>query len=112
MKEVVEMLFCQGYVKVGRDEAITSNGVNKQQHNSCMSVDCRARSNMVFRHKGLLQHVCIVAVHAPQIHTYKAICALHLQVLFCTETFAMGVNAPTRTVVFHSLRKHDGKNFR
>lgn len=24
----------------------------------------------------------------------------------------MGVNAPTRTVVFHSLRKHDGKGFR
>lgn len=35
-----------------------------------------------------------------------------MQVLFCTETFAMGVNAPTRTVVFHSLRKHDGKSFR
>jgi antiviral helicase SKI2 len=33
-------------------------------------------------------------------------------VLFCTETFAMGVNAPTRTVIFHSLRKHDGKGFR
>ena len=24
----------------------------------------------------------------------------------------MGVNAPTRTVVFHSLRKHDGRGFR
>lgn len=24
----------------------------------------------------------------------------------------MGVNAPTRTVVFHSLRKHDGRQFR
>ena len=24
----------------------------------------------------------------------------------------MGVNAPTRTVAFHSLRKHDGKSFR
>jgi hypothetical protein len=34
------------------------------------------------------------------------------QVLFCTETFAMGVNAPTRTVVFHGLRKHDGRSFR
>jgi replicative superfamily II helicase len=38
--------------------------------------------------------------------------ALALQVLFCTETFAMGVNAPTRTVVFHGLRKHDGRSFR
>lgn len=35
-----------------------------------------------------------------------------LSVLFCTETFAMGVNAPARTVVFQSLRKHDGKGFR
>lgn len=29
---------------------------------------------------------------------------LALQVLFSTETFAMGVNAPARTVVFQSLR--------
>eukprot|EP00873_Tetraselmis_striata_P040414 jgi/Tetstr1/460678/TSEL_005874.t1 len=35
-----------------------------------------------------------------------------IKVLFATETFAMGVNAPTRTVVFHSTRKHDGKSFR
>ncbi|GFR45796.1 hypothetical protein Agub_g7251, partial [Astrephomene gubernaculifera] len=40
------------------------------------------------------------------------VCQGYVKVLFCTETFAMGVNAPTRTVVFHSLRKHDGKNFR
>ncbi|KAF5833366.1 P-loop containing nucleoside triphosphate hydrolase protein [Dunaliella salina] len=39
-------------------------------------------------------------------------CQGFVKVLFCTETFAMGVNAPTRTVVFHSLRKHDGKSFR
>ncbi len=35
-----------------------------------------------------------------------------LKVLFCTETFAMGVNAPARTVIFQSIRKHDGKAFR
>ena len=35
-----------------------------------------------------------------------------VRVLFATETFAMGVNAPARTVVFHSLRKHDGHQFR
>ncbi|AQK68640.1 DExH-box ATP-dependent RNA helicase DExH11 [Zea mays] len=33
-------------------------------------------------------------------------------VLFSTETFAMGVNAPARTVVFDSLRKFDGKEHR
>ncbi|XP_014518438.1 DExH-box ATP-dependent RNA helicase DExH11 isoform X1 [Vigna radiata var. radiata] len=35
-----------------------------------------------------------------------------IKVLFSTETFAMGVNAPARTVVFDSLRKFDGKEFR
>ncbi|KAK9168229.1 hypothetical protein Syun_000369 [Stephania yunnanensis] len=35
-----------------------------------------------------------------------------IKVLFSTETFAMGVNAPARTVVFDSLRKFDGKGFR
>ena len=35
-----------------------------------------------------------------------------LKVLYCTETFAMGVNAPARCVCFQSLRKHDGQDFR
>lgn len=35
-----------------------------------------------------------------------------LQVLFATETFAMGVNAPAKAVAFASVRKFDGKNFR
>lgn len=35
-----------------------------------------------------------------------------VKVLFATETFAMGVNMPARTVVFSSLRKHDGNSFR
>ncbi|XP_078343350.1 superkiller complex protein 2-like [Oculina patagonica] len=35
-----------------------------------------------------------------------------VKILFATETFAMGVNMPARTVVFDSIRKHDGTNFR
>lgn len=35
-----------------------------------------------------------------------------IKVLFATETFAMGLNLPTRTVVFSSTRKNDGKAFR
>ncbi len=35
-----------------------------------------------------------------------------LKVLFATETFAMGVNMPTRTVVFNGIRKHDGTQHR
>ena len=35
-----------------------------------------------------------------------------LKLLFATETFAMGVNAPARSVVFSALRKHDGTQWR
>lgn len=36
----------------------------------------------------------------------------HVKLLFATETFAMGVNMPARTVVFDSYKKHDGKELR
>lgn len=36
----------------------------------------------------------------------------HVKLLFATETFAMGVNMPARTVVFDSHKKHDGKELR
>ncbi|KAM5469112.1 Antiviral helicase ski2 [Microsporum audouinii] len=35
-----------------------------------------------------------------------------VKILFATETFAMGLNLPTRTVVFSGYRKHDGRGFR
>ncbi|XP_063870777.1 superkiller complex protein 2-like [Scylla paramamosain] len=35
-----------------------------------------------------------------------------VKLLFATETFAMGVNMPARSVVFDSIRKHDGMAFR
>ncbi|XP_067842027.1 exosome RNA helicase MTR4 isoform X1 [Heptranchias perlo] len=35
-----------------------------------------------------------------------------LKALFATETFAMGINMPARTVLFTSARKYDGKDFR
>jgi hypothetical protein len=35
-----------------------------------------------------------------------------VKVLFATETFAMGVNMPARSVVFNGFRKHDGNSFR
>ncbi|XP_044744519.1 helicase SKI2W [Coccinella septempunctata] len=35
-----------------------------------------------------------------------------IKILFATETFAMGVNMPARTVIFDSITKHDGKEWR
>lgn len=35
-----------------------------------------------------------------------------IKVLFATETFAMGVNMPAKTVVFMEPKKFDGVSFR
>jgi len=35
-----------------------------------------------------------------------------IKVLYATETFAVGINMPARTVCFNSLEKFDGRNFR
>ena len=35
-----------------------------------------------------------------------------LKVLFATETFAIGVNMPARSVIFNGVRKNDGRSFR
>ena len=40
--------------------------------------------------------------------TEMLFCRGLIQLLFCTETFAVGVNAPARAVIFPSLKKHDG----
>lgn len=42
----------------------------------------------------------------------KLIIVCILKLLFATETFAMGVNMPARTVVFDTNLKHDGTGFR
>eukprot|EP00808_Paulinella_micropora_P031003 g78639.t1 len=64
-----------------------------------------------------IHHAGIGIHHAGMLPILKEIVEMVFQrgygkVLFATETFAMGVNMPTKTVVFQSTRKHDGKEFR
>ncbi|XP_071701571.1 DExH-box ATP-dependent RNA helicase DExH11-like [Rutidosis leptorrhynchoides] len=70
----------------------------------------------IVRVQGLL-HRGIGVHHAGLLPIVKEVvemlfCRGVIKVLFSTETFAMGVNAPARTVVFDTVRKFDGKEFR
>ncbi|MCO5614575.1 hypothetical protein L7F22_068858 [Adiantum nelumboides] len=74
------------------------------------------RLPQVVRVEGLLRRG-IGVHHAGLLPIVKEVvemlfCRGVIKVLFSTETFAMGVNAPARTVAFHSFRKHDGRTFR
>jgi Superfamily II RNA helicase len=61
--------------------------------------------------KGIAYH------HAGLLPTQKVIVEeLFLErlihVLYCTETFSVGINYPVKSVCFDSLNKYDGRNFR
>lgn len=55
--------------------------------------------------------------HAGMLPVFREIMEIlyeqkYIKVLIATETFAIGLNMPTRTVIFNSLYKHDGNQMR
>ena len=55
--------------------------------------------------------------HAGMVGVFKELVEVmydegHIKVLFATETFKVGINMPTKTVVFTNLRKYDGEKTR
>ncbi|MEZ4321370.1 MAG: DEAD/DEAH box helicase [Myxococcota bacterium] len=58
---------------------------------------------IAFHHAGL--HVSLKAL-VEELYEEKLI-----KVLYCTSTFALGINMPARTVVFDGLKKYDGRGF-
>jgi len=59
------------------------------------------RRGIAFHHAGL--HVSLKAL-VEELYEEKLI-----KVLYCTSTFALGINMPARTVVFDGLKKYDGR---
>lgn len=81
----------------------------------CTQFSIRDERNIqAFRHlvsKGVAYH------HAGMLPTLKEVVERLftsglIQLLFTTETFAVGINMPACTVIFESLEKYDGINFR
>lgn len=95
LKEVTEMLFSRGLVKVSRP---------KEESSLCL-LKCGIISHTTTLFPFTEDKSGNLTVTSPSFLSV-------VQVLFATETFAMGVNMPARTVVFDNIRKHDGTGFR
>ncbi|KAF3990129.1 hypothetical protein FT663_01501 [Candidozyma haemuli var. vulneris] len=86
------------------DKAVSRLKKEDRELPQILSVRDMLSRGIAVHHGGLLPIVkeCIEILFAKSL----------VKVLFATETFAMGLNLPTRTVVFSELRKHDGRGFR
>lgn len=96
-----------------RDPADTEGG----HRDAFFTRSCEGESGqspIMFGHYPSSSSITLSAVcqNPQRMETVALRLALISQVLFATETFAMGVNMPARTVVFDSIRKHDGTGFR
>lgn len=60
-------------------------------------------SGIAFHHAGL--HVALKAL-VEELYESRL-----LEILYCTSTFALGINMPARTVIFDGLTKFDGSDF-
>jgi superfamily II RNA helicase len=60
------------------------------------------RRGIAFHHAGLHVHLKTLV---EELYEQRLI-----KVLFCTSTFALGINMPARSVVFHGLHKFDGES--
>lgn len=132
VKEVVEMLFCRGIIKV---LLATGGGGRRGCGDSDREILHRTGDGAIFSatactmtlHHHLLPAHCTAIPDVPHSIPHDHQCSLQTPPLTSDrqpellsplvtphppETFAMGVNAPARTVVFQSLRKHDGHSFR
>ncbi|GLJ42713.1 hypothetical protein SUGI_0885500 [Cryptomeria japonica] len=100
---------------------LTSGSEKSEIHVFCEKAFSRLKGSdrqlpQVLRLKELLRRG-IGVHHAGLLPIVKEVvemlfCRGVIKVLFSTETFAMGVNAPAKTVAFHTVRKFDGKSFR
>jgi len=91
-------------IRVFCDKAFSRLKGSDRQLPQVVRVQDLLRRGIGVRHVGLLPIVKEVVE--------MLFCRGVIKVLFSTETFAMGVNAPAKTVAFHAIKKFDGKSFR
>ncbi|MEO0480234.1 MAG: DEAD/DEAH box helicase [Planctomycetota bacterium] len=85
------------------DEICETFELNLETDLALQGIRMRALRGVGYHHAGMLP------IHKEVVE--RLFTSTLLKMLFTTETFALGINMPARTVVFDSLRKFDGVSF-
>ena len=101
---------------------------NGEKHSSTVKAECINILKKLPNYKEYLEleefHIIIkllergIAIHHSGINSvFREMIELlfkkrYVRLLIATETFAVGINMPTRSVIFTSMQKFDGNNFR
>ena len=77
------------------------NKVDYREIQEVLDLKKTTMKGIAYHHAGMLR-ICKEIIE-------KLFCEGHIKILFATETFAIGVNAPTKTVIFSEFNKYDEK---
>lgn len=91
-------------IEVTVRKTLEERGIKREDVPRLAAMEAQWAKGIGVHHAGLLP---VVKEIVEQLLSRKL-----LRVLYVTETFAVGVNMPVRTVCFDSLRKYDGKRWR
>lgn len=83
------------------DKEYQENKINYNTYQEVLDLKKTVMNGIAYHHAGMLRFSREV------IETL--FCEGHIKILFATETFAIGVNAPTKTVIFSEFDKYDEK---
>ena len=122
LKEVIEILFQEGLVKVhprAHEDALSKWSI--QDWGYCM-LHCSMNAEASISATAPDGSIQPMPWKSPVSFTFelvpsrcspeKTLNAAYVQCLFATETFAMGLNMPAKTVIFTAVKKFDGQEQR
>tara|TARA_B100000902_G_C27317127_1_gene922001 strand:- start:1129 stop:3654 length:2526 start_codon:yes stop_codon:yes gene_type:complete len=125
MLPAINFIFSRRHVELAASEIQINLHRDDENYSSTVSKECRkilaSKLPNYQEYLNLPEYTAMVGLlekgiafhHGGMMQVLKEMVELlfdrgYIKMLFATETFAVGINMPTKTVVFHSLEKWDG----
>lgn len=107
--KAMELAVMANYLKPGERKIVEEKfnhlfGQETDWSSSTRQLKRLCSKGIAYHHAGLLP--------SQKVIVEELFLARLIKVLYCTETFSVGINYPVKSVCFDSLNKYDGRNFR